>query len=86
MAAKSEVIVIRERFLHSVGKDVVSFATLIATIGVGVWLDSSALQWIAGLAWIAWCFARVTRLVKDNTFSIAQARKRLDEIEAEMNS
>lgn len=46
---KTEFVCVRESLARTITNDLTDAATLLAMIGVGVWLDSSALQWIAGL-------------------------------------
>lgn len=85
--SKSEIIVIRESTSESIIRDCVSAGTLIGLIGVGVVLDSQAMQWVAGIMWMLWMLARGLRIMKDNRFTIEKARLRLDEIEVcESNS
>jgi hypothetical protein len=82
MSKDTPVIVIKEPFWPSLVKDTYTAGTLLATVGVGVWIESSALQWAAGIIWILWVLGRAARFGKDNTYSIPQARAKLDEIEA----
>lgn len=81
MSEMPKILILKETMMASIIKDAVSFGTLIGTVGVGIWLDSSALQWIAGLAWILWLTGKAFGTNSRNTFTIQQARKRLDEIE-----
>ena len=55
---KTTVIMIHETVLGSWLKDLGSAITLLGAISVGVWIGSSALQWVAALAWLVWLFAR----------------------------
>ena len=77
----TEVIIINETVWESWQKDIVSFGSLIICIAVGVYLDSSALQWIAGFMFILMLLTRA--LAQTKRLTIPQARKRLDELEAQ---
>jgi hypothetical protein len=77
-----EVIVIYETVAQSVLKDAVSIAALSAAIGLGVVLNSPAMQWVAGIIWLVLVLSLSARAFKDNRMTVAKARKRLDEIEA----
>ncbi len=81
---EKQVILIKESFWPSVAKDTYSIGVLLAAVGLGVWIDSSALQWVAGIIWIFWVFARANRYGKDCTYSISEARKKLDQIAPEL--
>ena len=58
---KITVIMIHETVLGSWLKDLGSVITLLGTVGIGVWIGSSALQWIAGLVWIVWLISRASK-------------------------
>jgi hypothetical protein len=51
-------------------------------IGVGVVVESDAMQWFAAIVTFLHFFALSSGYRKRNTFSLEGARKRLDEIEA----
>ncbi|MGR9056045.1 hypothetical protein ACU8NH_09065 [Rhizobium leguminosarum] len=76
---KTEIIILHETVLQSYLIDSSTFLLFAALIGLGVYLDSNAMQWIGGLMGIVTISARAIR--KDR-LSIAGARKRLDELEA----
>jgi len=82
MADKLQVLVIKESFAASAGKDLVSALTMLSCIGIGVWVGSAALQWTGGIIWLVWCAGKMVGTSRRNTFTIAGARKRLDDIEA----
>lgn len=77
----TEVIIIRESLGESIAKDVASVAALTAAVSLGVWLESSAMQWIGGVLWIIAIVSRLLRLLKDKRMSIEDARAFLDELE-----
>ena len=44
-----KIIVIREPVVLSILRDCVTFALFVALIGIGVWLDSAAMQWVGAI-------------------------------------
>lgn len=75
------IIIVHETIKQSIIKDVATCALLIATIGVGVWIGSSALQWIAALLFIIVLLARAATDRKGSFYSFADARAYLDKLE-----
>lgn len=80
MSKRTEVLIIHETVAQSAVKDIVSLGVLSAGIALGVYLDSAALQWTAGVIWMVVLATATGHLGERMT--IARARKRLDEIEA----
>jgi len=83
MSEKPEVIIIRETPLESWIADMSSVACFVALIGIGIALGSNAMQWVGAILGFLTIISRAARAAKDNRMTIEQARKRLDEIEAE---
>jgi hypothetical protein len=82
MSEKRFFVVIDDRLWKSAARDLISCCSLLVAVAVGVVVDSSALQWIGGLMWVLWFFARTSRDVKNKTYgTIAEARAALDELE-----
>lgn len=79
-APKKTVIVVSESFRASAANDAFMFATIVSLIGIGVLLDSSAMQWIGGLLGMITISVRAAGKTKPMT--IAEARAKLDELEA----
>lgn len=77
-----ELILVRESLAESVARDAVTFATIGGLVAIGVALDSSALQWVGALMGFAAACVRASGMRKRCTYTIAEARKRLDELEA----
>lgn len=78
---KAKLILIRETAAESWTRDASTFVLVVAIIGVGVLLGSSAMQWVGALMAFIVITARATSFRKQHTFTVAEARKRLDEIE-----
>lgn len=80
--AEQKILLVHESFAQSVMKDVISAVTLLSMVGVGVWIDSSAMQWVAGIIWLLWMVGKSASYAKNSVFSFDAARKRIDEWEA----
>lgn len=61
---KDTIIYVRQGFLTSLASDAVTFATVAGIIGIGAWLDSSAMQW-AGFIMAALIIASRGRTMMD---------------------
>ncbi|KFB11054.1 hypothetical protein [Nitratireductor basaltis] len=77
---KQEVIIIKEGVVQSLVRDVGTFATFLTLIGVGVLLESSAMQWAGVIIGFFVIAVRATGHAKRHTMTIEQARARLDEL------
>ena len=86
MSEKKVIIVTRqETVARSWARDASTFVLCASLIGLGVLLDSAAMQWLgAVLAFIA-ILMRSSGLMARNTFDIKGAQKRLDEIREEQS-
>lgn len=84
MSKLPEVILLKETPLRSWISDMSSVVGFILLIGIGIYLESNAMQWVGAILGFWTIIVKGMRLAKDNRFTIDQARKRLDEIEAEM--
>lgn len=71
-----KVIIIRETLWESIQKDAFTIGGLIGAILIGWWLDSSALQWIAGLMLIVLVTARATNEY-NNQYTVEEAIDKL---------
>lgn len=79
MSKKPEIIIIRETMLQSWISDASSVVGFLALIGIGVYLESNAMQWAGAiLGFITICGKAFER---DKRMTVAEARKRLDDIE-----
>ena len=80
MAETREIILIKETAFQSWMRDVSTFSTFIGLIGVGWFLDSSAMQWSGAIIGFVMVLGRSKK--KEWTYTIEEARKRLDELDA----
>lgn len=78
-----KIILIRERFWESAASNLGTFLTLSAMIGLGVYLDSEAMQWVGGVLFLISVFSRANSRALSGRMTIAQAREKLDQIERE---
>jgi hypothetical protein len=76
------VILVHETILQSFARDAGTFATIAGLVAVGVFLDSTALQWIGAIMGFCAVIARASGTVQRSRMTVAQARTKLDEIEA----
>lgn len=79
---KTEIIIIRETAAQSLVKDAGTFVLFASLIGVGVLLDSGAMQWVGAVMGFVTIFTWAIRSTSKNRMTIEQARAKLDEIEA----
>ncbi len=82
--SEREVIVVVKNWRDTALHDIASIATFVAFIGIGVLLQSTAMQWAGALLWFIWVLGFASALAKKNRMTIPEARKRLDEIEASL--
>jgi hypothetical protein len=77
---KRTIIVLREGVIGSLVTDTYTYGGLLACIGVGIWAESAALQWVAGLMF---SLAVIGKAVKAGTtvYSVDEARKVLDALD-----
>ena len=75
------VILLRETWWRSLVKDAGSFAMVAGLAGVGVLLDSTALQWIGAIMGFLWVMARGSEAMRKAKCTIPEARTKLDELE-----
>lgn len=82
MSKSPEVVIIHETIAKSWLRDLSTFTLLAALIGLGVLLDSAAMQWIGAIIGFITIVARAVGAHKSSRKTIAQARQFLDELEA----
>lgn len=79
---ETHVIVLHETVLQSWARDAGSFAMIVGIIGVGVALDSSAMQWVgavcAFLALIGRASGKTKRLTKAEAIEYIESLDKVD--------
>ena len=78
MSKATDVIILRETIFQSVASDAATFATFAAMIGLGVYLESTAMQWTGAVVFFVSALSRT----KAKRLTIAEARAHLDDLEA----
>jgi hypothetical protein len=82
MTEKTKMIaIVDDRLWKSVLSDITTVSSLFFIVGMGLVLDSSALQWIGALMWIVWCIARMSKTTRESRMTIQQAREFIDALE-----
>lgn len=74
------IILIKETAIQSWLRDASTFALFAGLIGLGWLIDSSAMQWMGAV--VAFITACARPHFAKYTYTIPEARKRLDELEA----
>lgn len=82
MSKPNEVIIIHETVIQSWVHDASSAVMFVALIGIGVYLQSGAMQWAGAILGFLTISGQASTYINKNKMTVAQARKRLDEIEA----
>lgn len=77
------IILLRESWQSSLAKDAGTFVMLAGLICLGIIVGSTALEWIGALMGMFWLVAQTMRTTDKYKFTIAEARRRLDELELE---
>jgi hypothetical protein len=78
---EKEYIIIHETILRSWARDVSSVVCFVTLIGIGVFLDSNAMQWCGAILGFLTLATASMKMVGNNSYTIEEARKRLDELE-----
>lgn len=82
MSNSPTLILIRESAKESWLRDMSTLATFLSLIGIGVFLDSGAMQWIGAVIGFLSIGGRASGVRKQATMTIEQARAKLDEMES----
>lgn len=80
MNGTTHIILIKESAAQSLISDAGTALLFAFLIGLGVWLESDAMQWVGALVGFTSVLARTSRAGR--RLSVREARQRLDEIEA----
>ena len=77
----TKIIILRESILESVVKDVTTFLTFAALIGLGWWIESGAMQWFGGGLAFLFIVARAAMARAKVNYTLKEARELLDRLE-----
>lgn len=80
--ARPKLILIRESAARSWIRDASTFALFVGLIGVGWLLGSEPMQWVGAIVGFITVLSQFGGFKKAATFSISEARKELDRMEA----
>ena len=81
----THIVIVDDRFWMSAGRDAVSFAVFVAMVGLGVFLESSAMQWVGAILWFIWILSKAASVEKRFKKTIPEARAYLDKIEGKQH-
>lgn len=81
--AERNVLLIRETVWESIASDGFTFIMVMALVGLGRVIESTALQWVGAIAFFAITMNRAKLFLEKRTFTVAEARAELDRIERE---
>lgn len=84
MKKRYELRVGRKSIKRTIISNLVVLSTFTAMIGLGVFLDSAAMQWAGALFWFLVIFAVAISLDKASLCTFDEARRELDEWEREV--
>ena len=78
----TKIVILRETLLQSIIIDIFTLLTTVGMVGIGVWLESTALQWVGAIMSMIAAFGMVQAIVSNSyKYTINDARKKLDEME-----
>lgn len=82
---KKEIIILHETALQSWMRDASSVVMFVALIGIGVYLDSSAMQWVGAILGFLTIIGKASALHNKSKIMIEQARMKLAAIDAALS-
>ena len=82
MSKEAPVVIIHETTLKSWLRDASTFALFASLIGLGIILNSGAMQWMGAIIAFLTIGGKASGLHKKNRKTIAEARQFLDDLEA----
>lgn len=78
-AETTTIVLIDDKLSHSIMADTYTIFSFVVMIGLGVYLQSAAMQWIGGLLFLAAMFSRgskrIKRLSESDAIEYLTARK-----------
>lgn len=79
---ETKVIILKENVWNSWARDFGTFLTFTGLIFIGVYLESSALQWVGAIIGFFVIACRSISYFNNQKLTVSEARKVLDELEA----
>ncbi len=73
MKSETKIIFLQETVWQSWGRDAGSLAFMVAAIGIGVYLQSTAMQWVGAIIFLIGLFSKAAGNVKKMSLTEAQA-------------
>lgn len=81
MSDKKKLVIYHESLVQSIVADCFTFGCLVGSVLVGKWIDSNALQWIAGMLLILFITTAPFKS-KTTCYSPEEAKEAIDRIAA----
>ena len=78
----TQVVILRETWAKSIASDAGKALSFAVMIGLGVYLDSSAMQWVGGGLFFLAMMSRAMRKTADGRMSIDEAITHLEAMKA----
>ena len=76
---KTELIYVFENWPTRIANDFISVCVPSSLMGIGVWLESSAMQWFGFILASLWMCSRVATVAKKSTMTPQEAANRIAE-------
>lgn len=80
-SAAPTILIIKEGWAQSWLRDASTFTLFLALIGIGILLQSTALQWVGALIGFFHIAGNARRMLKRDSLTIPEARAKLDALE-----
>lgn len=76
------IIITDGRMWKSISASIFAIVTMLSMVGIGVVIDSAAIQWIAAILWLLVIIGTAVKSEYTKRMTIDQAREYLDELES----
>jgi len=73
-----KIMLVQETPMQSYKKDAGTVVACLALVLPGWLIGSAALQWVGAMMFVFWLIARVFGTSKDNTYTLDQAKAKID--------
>ena len=75
------IMLVDDRLFKSLLSDACTVISFVAMIGIGVLLESSAMQWVGALMWMMAVIGKAALISSKQRYTISEARSELDKLE-----